>query len=127
VLYFAATLVPVIRHDLWRELDDAAPSRPIFSELSVLPATYGLVRGAVGVRVTLSYAAGRWTLSARNGLRALAHRQHVEPRVALEGLTRLAVPAVSDAVREALDNDRARAAREVDRARAELARLPGRQ
>ena len=123
VLYFVSTLVPIFRHQLWREFNDSAPSRPVFSELSTLPFMSGLAHTTVGVRVTLSYAAGRWRVSARRGLRQLA-RQDVEPRAALAGLTQLAVPAVHTAVREALAHDRVRAERELHRVRARLAELP---
>jgi Major Facilitator Superfamily len=114
VAYFAATLVPVVRYHLWREFNDAAPAKP---------AHAGPLRTAFGLRVTLRYTAGGWTVNARRGLRPLVHRYDVAPKLAMEGLRRLTVPAVHDALRETLGDERGRLEREAERLRAELGRL----
>jgi len=126
VAYFAATLVPIVRYHLWREFNDAAPARPAFYEQAQLPRTYALLRTAFGLRVTLRYTGGRWTVGARRGLRPLVFRYDVAPKTALEGLRRMTVPAVHDALRDTLGDDRGRIEREADRLRAEIARMQAR-
>jgi MFS family permease len=122
VLYLASTLVPILRYPLWREFNDSAPPRPKVGAGAALPRTHALVRTAVGPRATLHYSGGRWTVTAHTGLRRVAYRQEVEPKLALAGLNQLGVPAVREAVREALTGDRIRVDRQANRLRDQLAR-----
>ena len=85
-----------------------------------------MLRTAFGLRVTLRYTGGRWTVGARRGLRPLVFRYDVAPKTALEGLRRMTVPAVHDALRDTLGDDRGRIEREADRLRAEIARMQAR-
>jgi MFS family permease len=119
-VYFACTLVPVIRHHTWRELNDAAePPEPV-TERTRVPRSYRLLRATVGPRVTLRYASGRWTLDARAGVKRLVRRQDVEPKAALEGVAQLGLPSLTEAVREVLGIDHSRIEREAERKRAQL-------
>jgi MFS family permease len=119
-VYFACTLVPVVRHHTWRELNDAVePPEPI-ADRAPVPRTYALARTLLGPRVTLRYTTGRWTLRARVGLRLLAHRHDVEAKVALEGLAQLGLASVREAVREVLGTDRLRVQREASQKRVQL-------
>jgi hypothetical protein len=93
------------------------------AEHAKLPLTYALARRVLGLRVTLRYAAGRWRVDARAGARVLAHGQAVEPKLAVEGLSQLTVPAVHLAVREALSGDRDRVEQRAHDLRQELAVL----
>ncbi len=121
VVYLVSTLVPVFRYHTWRELNDTT-MRPT-AEHAKLPLTYALARRVLGLRVTLRYAAGRWRVDARAGARVLAHGQAVEPKLAVEGLSQLTVPAVHLAVREALSGDRDRVEQRAHDLRQELAVL----
>jgi MFS family permease len=123
LVYFVSTLVPVVRYFTWHEFNDAAPARPAFAELAELPRSYALLRTAFGLRVTLRYRDGRWTVSARRGLRALAYQRALPPSAALDSMRRLTVPAVYDGLREVLGDERGRMEREAARLRAELARM----
>jgi MFS family permease len=121
VLYLIGTLIPVLRYHVWREVNDAAPPRVPITDLERLPATHALIRTATGLRVTLRYTDGAWTLTARDGVRVLARRLDLDSAVAVDGLSRLGVPAVRDAVRTAVDDDRARTELLADHTRARLA------
>jgi hypothetical protein len=122
-VYLAASLVPVIRYHTWRQFNEANLPPLAVAGMVELPRTYALLRTAFGVRVTMRYAAGRWTVGARRGLRPLAYRHEIAPKAAVEGLRRLTVPAVHDALRETLDDERGRLEREAERVRAELTRM----
>jgi MFS family permease len=118
--YFVATLLPLMRYHTWRELNDAVVGRAPIGDVTEYPRTYGLVRTAVGLRVTLRYLNGIWRLGARNGLHLLAFRHEIEPKIALQGLSQLSVPAVHDALREVLTSDRDRLRRQAERMRLDL-------
>jgi MFS family permease len=122
-VYLAASLVPVIRYHTWRQFNEANPAPLVVDGLAELPRTYALARTALGFRVTMRYTAGRWTVGARRGLRPLAYRHEIAPKAAVDGLRRLTVPAVHDALRETLGDERGRLEREAERVRAELARM----
>ncbi|GAA1610897.1 MFS transporter [Catellatospora bangladeshensis] len=123
LLYFAVTLTPVIRHRVWRELNDAGARAPAADRTAPLPKGYGLGAAALGPRVTLRYADGGWTVHARQGLRTLARRRPVAPKAALHALTRIEVPAVHTAVSELVSRDRDTTRLEAARKRTELARM----
>ena len=122
-VYFVATLGPVMRYHTWRELNEAAITLPPTGDLGELPRLYARGRSSIGLRVTLWYAGGRWSVDARDGLRPIAFRHLVEPKIALEGLGQLTVPAVHDAVRAALTEDRTRIGAEAAAVRAAIAAL----
>ncbi len=123
LLYFAVTLTPVIRHRVWRELNDAGARAPAADPAVPLPKGYGLAAAALGPRVTLRYADGRWTVHARQGVRTLARRRPVAPKAALHALTRIEVPAVHAAVSELAGRERDTTRSAASRKRAELARM----
>ncbi len=117
-LYFASTLEPVFRYHTWRELNDANTSRPQAGD--DMPRGYARGRAAVGLRVTLRYNEGTWRVSARDGIRPLAYRRSVEPKIAMQALTQLSPPAIQDAVRTAIESDRTRLAHQARQLRHEL-------
>jgi MFS family permease len=123
VLYFAVTLTPVIRHRVWRELNDAGARGPTADPAVALPRGYGLAATALGPRVTLRYSDGEWTLRARSGLRRLAPRRVLRAKTAAHALAQLDAPAVHEAVRELARHEHDGAGREAARLRAELARM----
>jgi MFS family permease len=122
-ILFAVTLVPVVRYQTWREFNEANLPPLAVAGMVELPRTYALLRTAFGVRVTMRYAGGRWTVGARRGLRPLAFRHEIAPKAAVDGLRRLTVPAVHDALHETLGVERGRLERDAERVRAELARM----
>jgi MFS family permease len=124
LVYFVCTLVPVVRYSLWREFNDSTMPRKARTDAQ-LPRTYRLARANVGPRATLTYERGQWTVSARRGVRPIAFRNTVEPKVALESLSQLRLPAVHEAVREAVDGDRARVTEQAERLRDRLVRVQG--
>ena len=67
LLYFAVTLTPVIRHRVWRELNDAGARGPTADPAVALPRGYGLAATALGPRVTLRYADGRVVAAGQGG------------------------------------------------------------
>jgi MFS family permease len=121
LLYFAVTLTPVVRHRVWRELNDAGARAP--DPALPLPKGYGLAAAALGPRVTLRHTDDGWTVHARQGARTLARRRPLAPKAALHALTRIEVPAVHTAVRELVERDRVAARQELDRQRHQLARM----
>jgi hypothetical protein len=62
-------------------------------------------------------------VSARDGGRPVVPRQSLEPKIAMQGLAQLHVPAVRDAVREVLSGDRLAVQRHSEQLRGELAVL----
>jgi len=120
---FAVTLVPVVRYHTWQQFNEANLPPLVMAGRTELPRTYALLRTAFGFRVTMRYAHGRWTVGARYGLRPLAYRHEIAPKVAGEGLRRLAVPAVHDALRDTVGDERRRIEGEAERLRTELARM----
>ena len=122
VLYLAATLVPVVKLSTVARVQRHRADPSAIVEGDLLPRGHRLGRSALGLRATLVYTAGDWRVSARDGLRPVAFRRAVEPKIALEGLTGLGVPAVREAVREALADDRTRLTRTAQRLRSQLAR-----
>jgi MFS family permease len=120
VLYFVVSLSPIIRHRLWRELDDVPMAKRPIDHGARVHWTYGRLRSAIGPRVTVHYVRGDWTASARHGLRPLARRQPIRAKVVLNGLAQLDVPAVHDAVGAVLRNDQARAELQTKRMRAQV-------
>ena len=122
LVYFVCTLVPVLRYPLWREFNDSTVPRKTRADAS-LPRTYKLARANAGPRATLRYSDGRWTVTARRGVRPITRRQTVEPKVALESLSQLKLPAVHDAVQAAVDGDRARFTVQAERLRDRLSRV----
>ncbi len=105
MISLAATLTPLVRHHLWRELDTANTKPPAPADLPVLPWSYALVRGQTGVRATLTYHDGRWDLRARRGLRPLARSHSVDAKAAIYGLSQINVDAVREAVHDVLRSD----------------------
>lgn len=121
VLYFAVTLTPVVRHRTWRELNDATRKRPSIGDEADLPRTYAMARTATGLRVTLSYVDGEWSVRASQGLRTLARRRPVRPSVARQVLSQLDIPAVHDAVHDYVYRDRALIAHDTQQLRERVA------
>jgi len=122
LVYFVCTLVPVVRYPLWREFNDSTTPSKARTDSS-LPRTYKLARANAGPRATLRYEHGQWTVTARRGLRPIAYRHVVEPKVALESLSQLKLPVVHEAVWVAVDGDRARFTEQAERLRDRLARV----
>jgi hypothetical protein len=93
--YFVASMSPVIGYRLWREIDDSAtkPKQPWIGHV------------LAGLRISLRYANGEWTLSTWRRGRRLA-RQTVEAKVAVNALARLQAEQVHAAVSEVLHHDR---------------------
>jgi MFS family permease len=123
LLYFAVTLTPVVRHRVWRELNDAGARAPAADPSVALPTGYGLAAAALGPRVTLRYAHGGWTVHARRGARTLARQRPVAPKAALHALSRIEVPAVHAAVRELVDREHDTTRSQAARLRVELRRM----
>ncbi|WP_155372359.1 MFS transporter [Catellatospora vulcania] len=106
--YFAATLTPVFGWRLWQQINDikpgqAAPAAPLWQEyLSELGRRMGLVDTgpAVPVSVTLAYAAGGWTVTARRGRRRLIRPYAVSSAAALRHVAALELPEVYGTVEE---------------------------
>ena len=121
-IYFTVTLTPVVRHRIWRELNDTA-TRVHADQVASLPALYALGRTTIGPRISLRYVQGGWTVVARRGLRILAPRRPVPPKQALDALSLLDCPPVHDQVRGALHSVKTMTEREASRLRADVARL----
>jgi MFS family permease len=122
-LYFTVTLTPIVGYRLWRELNDTAPARPRPGDGRPLPQLYGLAGAALGPRVTLRYAEGRWTVRARHGLRRLLPTRPVAPAAAVTALTRIDVEPLHTALRGAIDHDRGLAEGRARLVRGRLVRL----
>lgn len=95
VLFFGATLVPVVRRHLWIELNEAT------RRVDFHPTLFGL-------RVTLSYNDGEWTAQIRHRLRVVLPRQKVPAKTVLNGLDQLEIPALHEAVGATVGRDRLR-------------------
>ncbi|MEV4414358.1 MFS transporter [Catellatospora sp. NPDC049609] len=122
-LYFTVTLTPIVGYRLWRELNDTAPAKPRPGDGRPLPQLYGLAGAALGPRVTLRYAEGRWTVGARHGLRRLLPTRPVAPAAAVTALTRIDVEPLHTALRGAIDHDRGLAEGRARLVRGRLVRL----
>ncbi|MBV1851673.1 MFS transporter [Catellatospora tritici] len=133
-VYFTATLTPIFGWRLWRQLNDLPATRP-GTELPPVPLwqEYMVEVGrrigladtgpAVPVSVTLAYAGGGWTVTARRGRRKLAPPYPITPAEALKHVSALEVPAVSEAVEEVHRAERDAVARRAATVRANLAAL----
>lgn len=122
--YFIATLAPVLRPWVWREIDDVRTRQNTTDVTSPVPPLVAWVRGAFGLRVRLVYARGQWQVRARRGLRVLLPATPVDAPRAIRGLGRLDSPVVTGTVADLLSSQRAamqRRAREL-RQRLELSR-----
>ncbi|MBV1856094.1 MFS transporter [Catellatospora tritici] len=119
VLYFAVSLSPIIRHRVWRQLNDAG-SRGPKADGSALPWGYALGPAVFGPRVTLRYADGQWSVHARQGGRRLLRPRPVAPKAAMHALAQLDITPVHEAVRELVQRDHAATERKALRKRAEL-------
>jgi len=108
--YFAASMSPVVGYRLWREIDDTTPKQQQPWIGHVL----------AGLRVSLHYTDGEWSLSARHRGRRIAS-QPVEPKVAVDALARLENEPVHAAVSEVLTHDRSLAEAQVHKARQRIA------
>ncbi|GAA1631674.1 MFS transporter [Catellatospora bangladeshensis] len=116
--YFAATLTPVVGWRMWRQIDDlkpgAAPAEPpLWQEyLSELGRRAGVLDTgpAVPVSVTLAYADGGWTVTARRGRRRLSRPAPISAAQALRHVAVLDVPAAAEAVAQVHRDDRRRLA-----------------
>ncbi|WP_212832624.1 MFS transporter [Catellatospora sp. TT07R-123] len=132
--YFTATLTPIVGWRLWRGLNDLPATRPgtelppppLWQEYAVeIGRRIGLTDTgpAVPVSVTLAYAGGGWTVTARRGMRKLAPPYPITPAEALKHVSALDVPAVSEAVEQVHQAERDAVARRAALVRANLTAL----
>jgi MFS family permease len=110
VVYFAATLGPVLWPWAWREIDDVRTS-PV--AVAGLPPPMAWLHNARGLRVTLAYAGGEWSVRARRGLGQLLAPTVVTPKAAAVSLTQLGSGEVRAAVAGVLAAERFQARRRI--------------
>lgn len=111
VLYFATTLIPVIGHHLWRQIDDTAAPAP------VPPPVFG---GLLGIRIALTHDGREWIVRVRDRGRVVSAAQSIPSRAALDALGHLKVPEVHDAVEERVEIEQSILKDEIDRLRREV-------
>ena len=76
--------------------------------------------------VTLSYAAGDWTVAAQQGTKALVKPSAIRASEALKVVTLLDLPGLHEAVEELVSAARAEAEQEAIRLRSQLAEVEAR-
>ncbi len=125
MVYFAATLAPVVRPWVWREIDDVR-RHPATSAVQVrmpMPMPVALARRALGLRVVLTYTDGAWNVQARRRLRRLVAQTPVEASAVRAGLDRLDRVAVRTTVGHALAVEHAETRRRALALRHRIAEL----
>ncbi len=115
VLYFAATLLPVISHHLWRQIDDTA----IRQAIEHPPFWFGLF----GVRVTLMHDGREWTTRARRGGRLIARPRPIPSKIAYDALLGLKVNEVHEVAEQQLDIERSILGDEIARLRSNVRQI----
>jgi hypothetical protein len=118
VTFLVIALIPLVILRAWREvMPEQAP-----------PGVRGPNSERLRARmsVTLAYADGQWLVEVRRGRALLGTRHVVNSADALRTLALLDVPTVQHGVGRVLSTDQDEAARQVQRARNELAELEAR-
>ncbi len=104
--YFAASMSPVFGYRLWREIDHSAPK----------PAQPWAGQLWAGLRISLRYRDGQWSLLARRRGRRVAS-EPVAAAVAVHALALLRAEPVHAALTEVLQHDVAQAQAQLRKAR----------
>lgn len=104
--YFLASMSPVVGRRLWREIDDGATPT----------AKPGAGQLWAGLRISLRYRDGRWSVLARRRARLVA-RQRLEAGVAVRALAALGAEPVHAAVSEMLRHEVAQTQAQLRKAR----------
>jgi MFS family permease len=117
-LYLVVTLVPLLILSAWREVmpEQPPPGTPSRSAEKL----------RARMSVTLAYADGQWLVEVRKGRALLGSRHAINAADALRTLALLDVPTVYHGIGRVLSTDQDEAARQVQRARNELAELEAR-
>ncbi|MGE5828999.1 MAG: MFS transporter [Micromonosporaceae bacterium] len=113
LLYFGATLSPVVGHRTWRQMDEDGGRRPL---LSPRPA----------LRVVFAYGPDGWSVRARHGRRRVVPALALTSRDAATSLARLNVPGVLEQVERIQAGELTRTHQRAHHLRGELVRLEAR-